>query len=63
MTIELLTNKIEMAIVEVVNSKNEKKSHKHSSITHWDGDSRGRWYGLKLPQFIGKGGRKANKQD
>ena len=59
MTVEQLTNKIEAAIVEVVNSKNINVSTK-KVFSIWDDRIRNKWNGLKIPPVVGKNCDKSN---
>ncbi|XP_059070798.1 uncharacterized protein LOC131860404 [Cryptomeria japonica] len=49
-----LTNKIEAAIIELINS-HYMKNHKNLEMSQWDDKMRLKWIGLKIPLFVGDG--------
>ncbi|XP_059066464.1 uncharacterized protein LOC131857764 [Cryptomeria japonica] len=55
-------NKLEVAIVEVVNNRLSSQKSKKSQFSSWDGKMKGCWFSLKTPPFVGIGGEEALKQ-
>lgn len=53
--VERILNKIEVAIVEVVNSRNLNFFREDCSFLEWDNQMRKNWQGLRIPPFFGKG--------
>jgi len=55
LTFEQLISKIEVVIIEIINSRVLSNPKKDTSLSHWDDKMHGKWVGLKLPSFVGLG--------